>query len=725
VRKHWATAVASALAVCLSVTFYTLGQKRIYQAVASVQFDPTPPRPLGNTVATVVDMGAGEYWNNREYYETQYKVIQSMRLAISVAHQLDLGHDAGFMTNAPPGTPVGRASATPEEAALVLRSRLSVDPVKESRLANVKYEDADPQRAQRILATLVDMYVDQNLEDALASTSSAVDWLTTQLSKLKGELESSEMALHDYKITKNILSVAFDDQSNMLREQMKQINEALTQVRAKREELTARSTELMKVSAESVDELPASELLQSVLLQSLRQRYQEAVRDRDGFLASGKGTSHPEVREAEAKVATSKGALLAEVRNIQGAIQRDLAVVERQESGLSNLFNQAKAQALDLNLSEIEYNRLRRTKDNTEKLYSLVLERTKESDLTRMLRVNNIRVLDRPLLPGSPIRPRVPVNIAFGICAGLVIGLGAALARAMLDRTIKTPDDAERDLGTTFLGLLPEIDRDGKSSGYYARRRGRKKTPKVLEGRPELFVHAQPSSGLAEASRAIRTNLLFMAPDQPFRTLLITSAAPAEGKTTVACCIAIAMAQAGQRVVLVDCDLRRPRLHRIFGKSSNSGVTTALLGTDPLDEDTLSTEVPNLSVIPAGPIPPNPAELLHSAKFKGLIAELGSRFDRVILDSPPVVAVTDAAVLSTLADGALLVVRAFSTTRDLARHGVRALQDVGGKVAGVVLNAVNLDRHEYKYYHYYYYKRGDYYTSNTADNAPADTSASA
>jgi capsular exopolysaccharide synthesis family protein len=213
-----------------------------------------------------------------------------------------------------------------------------------------------------------------------------------------------------------------------------------------------------------------------------------------------------------------------------------------------------------------------------------------------------------------------------------------------------------------------------------------------------------------------------MAPDRPFRVLLVTSAGPSEGKTTVASCIAIAMAQAGQRVILVDCDLRRPRIHRVFRKSSSIGVTTVMLDEGGLPaEELLQTDVPNLSVLPAGPIPPNPAEIFHSARFRKLVAQLSERYDRVIIDSPPVLLVTDATVLSTLVDGCVLVVRAFSTDKELARQSLRAMLDVSGKVAGVILNSVDLNRHEYKYY-YYYYKRDGYYSYAQTPQSPSGTS---
>lgn len=728
VRKNWTTALVTALAVTLAVTFYTLSQTKIYAAAATIQFDPNPPKPLGAKVETVVEMGAGNYWDNHEYYETQYKIIQSMKVALEVASQLGLAHDPAFIANAPPGTKLPPSSVSPEAAAGTLRARLRVEPIKDSRLAVVKLEDADPDRAQRVLTTLIEVYIAMNLETAHASTSDAADWLRKQLDKLKSELEKSEMALHDYKESKNILSVALGDQNNMLREEMKQLNDALTQVRTKREEIQARRDQLSKVRADNPTLLPASELLHSALLQELRRSYDEAVRERDSLVRGGKGKNHPDVQASQARVDAARAAILAEVKNIQGALDGDLAVVKSQEGGLAGLFEGARRKAFDLNLLEIEYGRLHRAKEHNEKLYALVLERTKESDLARMLSVNNIRQIDAPLRPGGPVRPQVPLNIGTGIFVGVLLGIAAAMARAMVDRSIKTPDDVEKEVGVTFIGLLPEIAEDKKTTVRYGRRQRRPKAGPGLPLRPELIVHDFPHSGIAEAARTVRTNLLFMSPDHPFRTILVTSAGPSEGKTTVAVCIAIAMAQAKQRVLIVDCDLRKPRIHRIFRKDGKSGgVTGALLGTDlegtgdadfkaRLDEYVtraiMPTEVPNLSVISAGAIPPAPAELLHSELFKAFIENVRGRFDRVIIDSPPVVPVTDAAILSTLVDGTVLVVRAFKTTKDLARHALRALVDVGANVAGTVLNAVDLNRGEYKYSHYYYYRRSGYYSED-------------
>lgn len=717
VRKHWTSALAAALLISVSVAFYTLGQTKVFEATATLHFDPNPPRPLGGKVETVVEMGSGPVWDTREYMETQYQILQSMRVSQAVVAELGLHRDVGFMYNLPKEAPLPKMGPiTEEQAAETLKARIKVEPVKGSRLALVRLQDANPERAARVLSAVADTYVRQNIDIAVEATVQANGWLNEQMNKLKVDLESSEMALHDYKKSNNLLSAQFDDRSNMLREQMAQLNQLLTAVRAKGKEAQARRDQVAKVKIDDPSELPAFELLQSTVLQQLRSSYSEAKREREALLRGGKGENYDAVKAAEGRIDETRRAILREVKNIQGALDRDLSSVRQQEGGLAGLFEQSKKEALELNLLEIEYNRLRRSKENNEKLYSLLLERTKESDLARMLNVNNVRVLDRPRIPRAPVRPNVPLNIGAGILLGILLGIGTAMARAMLDRTIKTPGDVEQVLGVSFLGLIPELEitKDTLPAAKQRRRNRGGATP----GR-ELVVHEMPTSGIAEASRSIRTNILFTAPDKPYKVMLVTSAAMGEGKTTVACCIAIAMAQTGKRVVLVDCDLRRPRMHRIFQKQSDRGLTTALL-EEGQDDHTEETEVPNLSVYVAGPHPPNPAELLQSERFKTVLKRLTTKFDYVILDSPPVLAVTDAAVLSTLVDGVVMVTRAFQTRKELAQHAVRRLTDVGAHVAGIVLNAVNLTKDEYKY-SYQYYRRGGYY----ADEPPRSSQAAA
>jgi capsular exopolysaccharide synthesis family protein len=332
------------------------------------------------------------------------------------------------------------------------------------------------------------------------------------------------------------------------------------------------------------------------------------------------------------------------------------------------------------------------------------------------MNTNNIRLIDLPSEPKSPISPRVPTNVGIGFLAGLIIGVALALLRELLDNTLKTPEDVEKRLRVTFLGLLPEIsEKDEKDKEKDNRRRWRRRPKPDAKLPPELVVHEDPASGIAEAARSLRTNLVFMNPDRPYRRILVTSAAPSEGKTTVATSIAISLAQSGQRVCIVDCDLRRPRLHRIFDRVGDVGLVNALVGEATIDEVAKPTVVPNLCCIPCGPIPPNSADVVASEKFRKFLNELSEHFDRVVLDSPPVVAVTDSAILSTLVDGVIMVVRAHKTTVGLSKSGLRQLRDVDAPIAGAVLNAVNLRRNQYYYKDYYYYR--GYAATPQADQA--------
>jgi len=714
VRKNWAIMLGLVAVSLLGAWLYTSNQRKLYQAVAVVQLDPQALTPLGHSNA-VIESGVDSYWSNLEYFATQHQVITSRRVAELVVRKLGLDTDAAFLTNRLSGE-AGPAMKVPLEfAAENLRGRLKVEPIEESRLARVKYTDADPARAQRVLSAVVDTYVEQNLDSGLDATNKTVEWLDTQLTRLKSELETQEMQLHDFKLKYNLLSVSYDDQSNMVRAQIQQLNGELTSLKTRKQAVMARLDSLNSINPEDPAEIPSSELISNNGLADLRNGYVKARGEAAILKASGKGTNHPETRAVDAQVEAARAAVLQELKNIQNGAQMDLSAVNRQVSGLAGLYNGARKEALELNLKELEYSRLHRSKDNTEKLFSMVLERSTESGLSKMAPFNNVRVLDRPLKPGAPIFPNPPGNMAAGLALGLVLGLLGAVGRDLLDRTVRTSEDAERELGLSMLGSLPNVTGESgvSSLGYYGRRSRNKPSAAEQSGAtPELLVHTHPKSVVAEAARAIRTNLMFMSPDNPFRCLLVTSAGPADGKTTVAAYIATAIAQTGLRVCLVDCDLRKPRVHTLFKLQNESGLTSALLDPEKLPSFIIDSDVPNLSVLRAGPTPPNPADLMHSEAFGRLLEQLRGQFDRVVIDSPPIGLVTDGVILSTRVDATVLVVRALSTRRDAAKRAVRSLRDVGANCAGFVLNAVASQ--ERYYYSGYYTPYGAHTESSPA-----------
>jgi succinoglycan biosynthesis transport protein ExoP len=711
-RKGWPFIVAAVILCAGGSLLYWKSQPAIYEASTLLEINPNPAQPLGDKASDVHDMGVGVYWDAQEYYQTEYRIVTSDRVLGAVVRDLSLTTDYGFFgLKAAPPAPIGI-----EVAVSVLRGRTAVEPVKMSRLFHIKVEDTDPRRARRLSDAISNAFIDQNLQTAVNSSIEAVSWLGGQVDHVKQQLERDENALHDFKQTNDLPSTSINESSNMLRLEMVDYNTALTHTRTRKEELLARNTELAKVTQANPDDLPSSELLSSGYLQQLRTQYQQAVKDRAALVAEGKGENHPLVKSLTGRVEETSAAMLAEVRNIRASVERDLAIAEHEETGERALFEETRRRAVELNMKEIEYHRLDRSRDENEKLFELLTTKMKEADLARMMRGNNIRIVDPAEQPGGPVRPQIPVNVGIGALAGLVLGLAFTWIREQLDKSVKTPQDLEEQLGTTFLGLLPELagDAERKPRG---RRRGTGPFAPVPGSHVELVVHEHPLSGIAEAARSIRTNIMFMNPDRPYRRLLISSAAPMEGKTTVACSIAIALAQGGQRVCIVDCDLRRPRIHRVFERAGDAGVTNVMVGEATVDEVAKPTVVPNLWSVPAGPVPPSPADLLHSERFRRFLDELSERFDRVVIDSPPLAAVTDSAVLSTLVDGTVFVVRAFKTSKQLARQGLRTLHDVDARVVGTVLNAVNLNKHEYSYYHYYYYKREGYRPLSANDGA--------
>jgi capsular exopolysaccharide synthesis family protein len=704
--KHWVLALAGLVFTVTATAFYTLSQPKVFRSSATLQIEPSPPRPLGNDVQSIVDVGAGSFWSNQEYYLTQYKIIQSRSVAEETVRRLGLDKDASFVPTKPAAADPSKGPSSFELATDTVLANTLVEPIKDSRLVRVKYDDTDPERARRILTALTDVYLERNLNLAQEFTTSGAEWLGTQLAKLKQELDDSERALHDYKSGKQILSVSLDDQSNMLREEISQLNSSLISVKTRREAVAAKVAQLSRLDATDPINLPSQALLDSPVLQTLRARYVDAKTERDALLAEGKGANHPQVGALQAKIETAKQALLAEVSNVRQAANAELTATERELGGLARLYANAEKRALDLNLLEIDYRKLERTKANTEKLYSLVLERTKETDLTRLMRFNNIQVVEVASLARAPVRPRVLLNMAVGLLGGLALGFMLALGRNNLDRSIKTPEDIDHLLHLPYLGLLPRIGDRSRWLGRSGKAVGPPRQPSA-----ELIVQSDPQSAVAEAARAIRTNIAFASPDRPLRSILVTSSGPEEGKTTVASCLAIAMAQAGQKVLLLDCDLRRPRLHRVFNRPTTFGVTSCILDHDELRHAKLDTPVLGLDVLPAGPIAPNPAELLHSESFKRLLETLLERYDRVIIDSPPVAPVTDSTILSATVDATVLVVRAFATDREAARGVVRTLREVAApRMLGVVLNYAEIGRGRYGY-RYYYGPRDDNATS--------------
>ena len=686
VRRKWLILLIAVGVFCI-VAARTLREPKVYGAAVSMIIDSSAPKYLDNAqVQEVAEVGSGQAWYQKEYYETQYKVITSRSVAMRVVDRLGLQTDPLFLGVAQIKDPVKRRDVMQKiDAASLVQNKIAVVPVKDSRVVMIQIEDGDAKVAALLANEVANAYIAESLALKTSVTESASKWLEDRLATLDTQSKSSDLAIFDFKKQADMLTTSLEDRQSMVSSRLSAINTALTEVRLKLAGLSARVDAVNRVRKSSRDRtglvhwaeaLPTTEKgIVSELKLSYTNHSVECAELKDRYLEG-----HPKVVACQEKLETQRAALVRALETLALTAQQDLDEALSQERNLSLLLDQAKAEGFEVNKKQIEFDRLKRESDNNQRLYDVVLKRLKDIELSGLLRQSNVRILDAARPSFVPVRPNVRNALTLGLLLGLLVGFGVGLGLEYLDDTVKNQQDVEGGLQLPFLGLVPRFPE-----------------PVIAEGTCDLFVFREPKSAVAESCRAIRTNLLFMTPDKPFKTLLITSSGPREGKSTTAINLAIAMAQSGNRVLLVDTDMRRPRLHKAFGIPNEVGISSVVVGEAQLKDAVRPTEVPGLSLLPCGPIPPNPAELLHTKAFHELMRAAGERFDRIILDSPPVNAVADALVLATQVDGVMLVFHASKTARPLARKALRGLSGVQARIFGAVLNEIDRTGARYGY----------------------------
>ena len=680
VRRRWVI-LATAATVFSAVALQTLRQPRIFAASTSIVIDASPPRILDSQVADVSEPGGAGYWYSREYTETQTSIITSRAVSQRAVEKLGLDHDPAFLGVGAIHDPKTRDEAMRSaDAAGLLQSKLTVIPVKDTRIVNVRVEDLDPKRAALLANEVAEAYIAENLALRLRISESANRWLEERLAELEQRTKQTEIAVYDFKKDADMLTTSLEDRASIVSQRLNTYNGALTDIRTRIAGLKARVDAInsLRRNTDTAKDPAWADVLASGGLTTLKARFLQEKAD-CAALSEKYLPDHPKLATCLQKVGQARSDLIHELDNVVRGAQLDLTEALAKEHNLQQLLDGTKAEAFEVNKRQIEFDRLKREADNNQRLYDMVLKRLKDTELSGMLRTSNARILDAARPNSSPIRPKVRNNLVLGLLLGLLGGLGLAFALEQLDTTVKSQSDVEEKVGLPFLGLLPRVtlERDAPP------------------GDLDLYVYRHPKSTVAEACRAVRTNLLFMSPDRPLRTMLVTSSGPREGKSTIVIATGIAMSQSGGRVLLIDTDMRRPRLHRALGVPNDKGVSSVLVGDATIDEAIKSTEVPGLFLVPSGPIPPNPAELFLTQAFHEFVALVSARFDRVIFDSPPVNAVADSTVLATHVDGTLLVIRADETHKALARRAVRVLTDVKAKVFGGVLNDVELRNPKY------------------------------
>lgn len=687
-EHKWLIAGITAL-VLVAGTVWTVRTPKIYEATTTIEYDPNPSRPLGAQVQDVADP-IGNFWATREFFGTQNLVIASRDVAGRVVQKLGLHEDPSYLSQ--DDDTLGETGNL-EATALAVQSRLTVEPVPETRLVQIFARDVKPERAKLIADAVADAYVRKTIEDRLESTDRAKDWLESQLATLREELEQAELALHNFKKGHNVLSVSMEDRQNLVASDVQTTHDKLTETRNRRIELDARLKRLKASLGRGPDKIDPAVMADHEALDALATRLRSKKQEHDA-LAVKYGEQHPTMKTLAEEIEVLEAQLAAEKREIIASAEFDVRQAIAVEQGLRAAAREAHSAGLDLNLREIEYRRLNHDRDNKTKLFEIVLQRLTETDLTRMLKTTHVRVLDRALLPVTPVSPNLVKNVGTSLLAGLLLGLAAAFFVSRLDRTVRSVESVE-GLGIEVLGVIPHLA-TAETGAKVDSRSGPTQVSSALT-REELIVVDEPMSPAAETFRMIRTNLTFMSPDAPLRSFVVTSALPVEGKTTIASNLAISLAQFGGSVLLVDSDLRRPRLHRVLEVGNNVGLTSLVEGRSTLSATLHKTKIEGLSVLTSGPIPPNPSELLHSAAFERVKEDLLKHFDYVLFDSPPMGAVTDAAILAPQVDGVLLVVRAGTSTLHAVMGARKQLNSVAARLLGAVLNDADLRIKGYRY----------------------------
>ncbi len=700
-RRWWLVLLVVAVLV-VGTGLFTTRQQKMFKSAVSLIIDVRTPQVLTG-VEEIYDVTARGA--TPAFFLTEYEVMRSRSVARAAAERLALAtNDARN----------GLAGLSPEERAarllkldpadLVL-NRYTIEPEKGTNVVRIAVVDADPVFAAELANALADAYLDANLDKRVDNTRDASVWLTSKHDELRQKLRFSENALLKFMHDNNVLNASIDSQLDEVKQRISAFNTQLAAEEASRirASLNVQALEQVKAQPSLIDTLP--EIQSASVVNELKKKLVE-VRTLEIDLGARYQPDHPRMKLLASQRASLQADLEREVQALLTSIERSNASRESTIVGLRSALAEERGKEARLNRLLVDYERMKRERDTDAKLFDMVTSRIKEAGLAGAQPFNNVRVLDRALVPERPFKPNLNQALAIAVVLGLILGIAIAIALELADSTVKTQQDVESLVNAPFLGLLPLIAvevGERKSTGL------RGVELRATRER-DLYILKNPRSAVAECARFIRTNLLFMSPDRPLRTLVITSPSPQEGKSTTAVTTAITMAQTGSRTLIVDTDMRKPRLHRVFGVESDVGIANVLLGELPVESAIQATEVPNLDVLICGTLPPNPSEILLSERFRELVAELTSRYERVIFDTPPIGPVTDPAILGTLVDGVVVVAKCEKTTKDSLKQSMRALRDANVRIFGVILNDVDVSAKRYSGAYYAYYRRyGGYY----------------
>jgi polysaccharide biosynthesis transport protein len=690
-RKYaWTVLAICALGVTMSV-IYTRRQPEVYEAKASVQIEPRLPDLIGQPE----DLISRSMVGGADYYAQQKEVLASYKLIRDTVEKNQL-----YLRMLSESERADKqVSDLVDVAAMRLKDNVKIQYPEPNRIMYIAVRDHDPQLAVDIANAHMRTYLDYSHGLLVSDLTGASGVLSQEFNEAEKDLRDSESAMYDYEKKNDLLAVTLEERQSIVSTGITTYTMKLNDAHAHRLELQAKLDRMRKSAQEDVLQSPVLMLGMgdTSSFDNLRATY---YTEHNRFIEISKemGPKTPEFQMQKAKVDDLYSALQTEAKRMIEGLQEQVNAEVETEVALKAEVDKATKDSLDLGPKVVDFNELARKKRSAEDRYNILRTRLATAELND--RVNqslsasksdvnsNIRPLDQAQLPNSPVAPNLRLNVAIATILSLVIGLGLVFLVVFLDRSIKSANDVQQTTSAPILGIIPLLADDAVAGDDAVR---------------DLYVHREPVSPIAECCRALRTNIVFSSADRQIKTLVVSSANPREGKTTSVIYLGTTMAQSGQRVLLVDTDMRRPRLHVSMGVSREVGLSNLIVGDHDYDQVIKKTEIPNLDLLPCGPLPPNPAELLMTHRFETVLAELAKRYDRVILDSPPLQVVTDAVVLSTHTDAMIFVVHAGKTLREDLKRSERSIRAVGSKIFGVVVNAIEPNNRSYGYYSYYNY----------------------
>jgi len=710
-RKRFATIFIVFFLVFAVMLIATLKEKPVYRAQVLLEIQKENP-----DIPTIKDLYELESVSD-SYLKTQYSVLASESVARRVIDQLHL--DALPEFSAPKWWQFQEQFTAPRKRTFAMDSassvrdpviyqrvlerfqdRLTVDPVSRSRLVTVRFDSNSGELSAGIVNTLAEDYIDENLEARWKATQKATDWLSQQLVGIKAKLEKSEEQLQDYARHNGLVFLETDKgaSENVANERLQQMQEELTKAQAERYE---REALYRLVESEDYGSLPS--VVDNKLIQDLSERLAELKREL-ADLSTKFNPEYPRVKEIQSQIDEIEATLKEERQRAANKITNEYFAALRREGLVKEALEGQQKQVNLIAEKAVQYNILKREVDSNKQLYEGLLQRMKEAGVSASLKASNIRIVDAAEPPAKPAKPKIPLNLAVGVLLGLGLGISIAVLQERLDDTLKGADDVERLFGLPALALIPSMHHlDGDRHGV---RKLLDRTNPLRNGHngtasnPCARWHridqgGRPQPALVEAFRSLRASVLLSTADHPPGSLLVTSTQPGEGKTTIATNLAISLAQLGQRVLVVDADLRSPSLQKLFCIRETLGLVGYLTGQQDWRAAVCPSGSPALDILPSGPLPPNSAELLSSKSMGAFIVSAKSEYGFVILDSSPLLTLADSRILASLVDGVLLVVKSEATPREQVLQSQSSIRSAGANLIGVVLNGVSLHTNGY------------------------------